>query len=392
MAAINQGPSSTSRRPSRFDLAVWMLMALLTFLTALLVWWNGRQSLPVSSNLEPAILFSTSDENGVEQLFSLPVELDGGDSVPLFGEIRQLTGQSGTVWDYAVRPGGEMVVYSELTDEMGTNLWQFQASGDGPSVLMACSPSACDGPSWSADGAFVGFSQRRGTEESGSLLNPPRPWMMNFESGETAAILPDDQELGFDLRWAPDDQWVAYVSPVEGQIGLVNLVDGSRRFLESGTGEAAVWRPEQPSFLFTRMIQVGNAYASHVILAQADAEETTDISGIDNLFEDRNPAWSPDGELIALRRKVVEGENATRGSQIWLMRSDGSDARALTNDPEADFGEPHWSPDGRFLVYQKTPLKDPDLKLSVWLLNVESGESWQAVESGQRPAWFSVTR
>ena len=190
------------------------------------------------------------------------------------------------VWDYAVRPDGEMVVFSELTEEMGTNLWQAPTGGNEPSILMACSPAACSGPVGQLT-ARLGSGQRYGTEQNGGITDPPRPWMMHVESGETATLLIDDQELGFDLRWSSDGQWVAYVSPVQGQLSLVNLVDGSRRSFDSGTGEVAAWHPRQPRFLFTRITQVGDAYAPHLILGQVDAEETIDISGADNLFEDR---------------------------------------------------------------------------------------------------------
>jgi hypothetical protein len=54
------------------------------------------------------------------------------------------------------------------------------------------------------------------------------------------------------------------------------------------------------------------------------------------------PAWSPDGQKIALAR-YVDGN-----TDIWVMNADGSNMTRLTTDPEFDF-DPAWSPDGRIV-------------------------------------------
>ena len=214
---------------------------------------------------------------------------------------------------------------------------------------------------------------------------------MHVESGEKAAVLPDDQELGFDVRWSWDNRWAVYVSPVEGQIGLIDLTDGSRRYYDSRTGEAAVWHPNLDQFLFTQMTELDDAYMTHLFLADVEGQ-VIDLSGAEYAVDDRNPAWSPDGEWIALRRKVREGAGATRGSQLWLMRADGSDAVALTADPEADHGSPQWSPDGRYLIYHKLPLRGADLEPSIWLLDVETGLPQLVARPGRQPFWVAESR
>lgn len=52
-----------------------------------------------------------------------------------------------------------------------------------------------------------------------------------------------------------------------------------------------------------------------------------------------DPAWSPDGRLIAFAR--VSG--STDQPDIWVMNADGSNPVQLTTDPAADI-QPSWEP------------------------------------------------
>jgi dipeptidyl aminopeptidase/acylaminoacyl peptidase len=64
------------------------------------------------------------------------------------------------------------------------------------------------------------------------------------------------------------------------------------------------------------------------------------------------PSVSPDGAMVAF----VSGRRGGGGhaEQIWLMRSDGSELRQLTDDP-GDHDVPRFSPDGQRLIYLHRP-------------------------------------
>jgi Tol biopolymer transport system component len=75
-------------------------------------------------------------------------------------------------------------------------------------------------------------------------------------------------------------------------------------------------------------------------------------------FVDLAAAWSPDGEwVVAVRREITEA-SATLGSQLWLMHADGTQAHALTTEPNFVHGIPVWSPDGEYLVFHRYSLQE----------------------------------
>lgn len=70
-----------------------------------------------------------------------------------------------------------------------------------------------------------------------------------------------------------------------------------------------------------------------------------DGSGLQRLANGIDPAWSPDGEHLALVRW-----EQPRG--VWVVNADGSNARRLFDWNEAR--SPSWSPDGSEIVFSRT--------------------------------------
>lgn len=67
---------------------------------------------------------------------------------------------------------------------------------------------------------------------------------------------------------------------------------------------------------------------------------------------DLAPRWSPDGKWLALLRSV-ERDGKPAPPQLYLMPTDGGEARALMDLPRAA-GPAVWSPDGRSLAFTST--------------------------------------
>ena len=105
-------------------------------------------------------------------------------------------------------------------------------------------------------------------------------------------------------------------------------------------------------------------------------------------YSDSWASWSPDGEWIALVRRVVVDGRPERGNHIWIMSADGGDARQLTAEPDLLHFQPHWSPDGQYLLFHQYTLGEPLVKPTIWILDVPKGKLTQVTADGSQPAWL----
>lgn len=87
-----------------------------------------------------------------------------------------------------------------------------------------------------------------------------------------------------------------------------------------------------------------------------------------------SPAWAPDSEYLAVRKHFTSTRSAGAG-EMWLYHRSGGEGLQMTKRPneQKDAGEPAFSPDGRYLYYSQdtTPgqtfeyNKDPNKQIYV---------------------------
>jgi dipeptidyl aminopeptidase/acylaminoacyl peptidase len=96
---------------------------------------------------------------------------------------------------------------------------------------------------------------------------------------------------------------------------------------------------------------------------QPNGSGLRDIPGTDG---DGEPAWSPDGRMLAV----------TRADGIWLRAADGSHARRLTQRHPQGYDEsPAWSPDGKQIVFDRGTPKPAGggVRRGLWIVAARGG-------------------
>jgi Tol biopolymer transport system component len=186
--------------------------------------------------------------------------------------------------------------------------------------------------SFSPDGKRIAFIN--------DVNDVPQVWIKGLPDGEPRQLTIGEARAGRP-RWSPNGNDIAYVRRLEGNsaIWLISAEGGEPRKIIEG-GRNPNWSWDGKRLVFEREYDV---WTSNV-----DGSDQRRLEGVpteDLLLEDRNPAFSPDGSLIAF----FEKDKGPMGD-IWVVPSIGGQARQLTFDANLG-GTPAWTADGKFIVF-----------------------------------------
>ena len=151
-----------------------------------------------------------------------------------------------------------------------------------------------------------------------------------------------------------------------------NLVDDSE----------PVWSPDGQYIAFVSK----HAKNLDVFVMNADGTHVTQLT--DSEYDDYSPTWSPDGTQIAF---ISDRDEGWRRSEIYTMNADGSNQVRLTQNEVRDL-KPTWSPDGRKIAFiQEFEFNEP---IHLTVLNLDQPTPFEeqilppfASTYIPRPAW-----
>jgi TolB protein len=338
------------------------------------------------------ILYIGWDERGHNQIYRLDQPADPARALTTLDPDRP-----GDVADFALSPDGEMVAYSLLYDDGGSAIWGVSPRGGDATLLLDCPDAECTGLSWAADSRRVAYERR--LRDGGAIASPHLFWL-DTRTGETLPLVEGDVYPSYGARFAPSGDWLGYVSLPDEGVVVYRESDGQQANLASYTGMPPAWSPDGGRLIISDLSlevihgEEGDDHTSHshdyatavhlFVIDDPLGEERRQLSP-PGPVDDSAPAWSPSGEWVAFGRRHPD---TASGRQLWLVREDGRDARALTDDQSIHHGPPSWSADGERLLYQRVAAFEPAARPSIWVMDVGSSEQEQLVAEGFQPVWF----
>jgi len=328
-------------------------------------------------------------------------------------------------------PDGTQIIFvsarsldgSDARNLNGTlNIWRM--TGDGNGLMPLTRATARDAhslqPRWSQNGSKIVFHSRLSLDGADAAHPTYNVWRVNAD-GTGLAPLTHFGDLGslesFSPEWSPDGTAIIFHSSRfldGGNTNASNIfrvnADGSS--LEQLTHSSATvicwfyqcflsphvniwslrWSPLGDQIAFWSNQDLGRDFSYAITAIELmNVAGSTPPSGFifRNTFDGayvsgRSPQWSPDGSTLvfhsALGLDGTESPNQNHTRNIWRMNADGSyesGLTALTRNTAmgADNQDPHWSPEGRKIVFVSSRKLDgtdvavPDAPSNIWQIN-----------------------
>ncbi len=282
--------------------------------------------------------------------------------------IHQLTndGKSHTERGAGFAPTGDHIAFFKEVSKSDRQLWLARGDGTKAQAISPVGwPMVC---AWSPDGTKLAYVFANKNESSSDAC----VCIYDLATGETKKISGGYKRSDFGEgedappAWSPNGKHFAYHIADHGS-GLIHLwsfraSDGEAKRLTpnlQGTNSwdlTASWSPDSTwiAFLAFASKQEREKWGNREIWkCRADGSELTQVTH--DLCTLGDPAWSPRGDWILYhsdKDRTPEERRAGYNWDIWMMRPDGSDARAITHGGSLgrsgrwSYVHVKWLPDG----------------------------------------------
>jgi Tol biopolymer transport system component len=331
-------------------------------------------AVPVSHDLrQSSLIYLSPSSIGGLQLARTDIET---------GETQLLTDSSLDIVDFAVAPDNGTIVFSAWNEEGGADLWSASVDVASTSLLVRCADAACGRPIWSPDGTELVYERHGGTPKG----NLPVLWRLDPETMVREPLFGDDQFVSALASWSTDGQWFSYYSPDSRASTIVNRTDGRSHTVPNELASPLLWDPGGRSFRLLVVQEVDGLSLARLVQYELDSGQIGD-QGETQKIADREAVWSPTDDLLAVTRRDWREKYPSK-TQIWLMRGDGAEARAVLSDPSYQYLSPVWSPDGRYLLYQRYSDNQVFIQPEVWRLDMKTGANDFVLPSAGQVVWL----
>jgi nickel/cobalt transporter (NicO) family protein len=324
----------------------------------------------LGSMKEAQVIYLAGGQEEVKQLFVADIQ---SVNPVLLSDAKE------NVTEHVLSPDRMNVIYITQSENLENKIWLADVESGERSILSNCRNAICSRPAWSPDGTRVVYEFTRLSGEDLTGLTTLR-WV-DVGTGESKPVFQGENLPGSNPRWSPDGKWLSYA--ISGELRLYHLETGESHAIRNAITSAVEWSPDSRKVLYRDVILQGRQFITQLFVYDLVSRTASQINP-DASYENLSAVWSPDGEWIAAVRREL---SITRGDQVWVMRADGSEARMLTNTPDALHNNLTWSPDGKYLLYDVFLPNSPSLESDIQVIEVESGAVNNLGIKGYQAEW-----
>jgi Tol biopolymer transport system component len=210
----------------------------------------------------------------------------------------------------------------------------MNADGSNKKVVFSGKEGAAFVPTWSPDGQWIAFGF--GGFFGARRTKPAKLMMVRADGSQQSKDLTKGLPNAGFPSWSPDGKRIVYRVWGDGDYGLreMNLADGSVKTLTTELDNFPAFSPSGDAITFTRRSAKTDDY--DIFTMRPDGTHIKQLTTAPG--NDSHSSWSPDGKTIlwssaryGFKDEAPLYDNSFQPfAQIFIMKADGSDQRALT--------------------------------------------------------------
>jgi dipeptidyl aminopeptidase/acylaminoacyl peptidase len=239
-----------------------------------------------------------------------------------------------SVGSVEISPDGSWVAYTIRRADFDENaditqIWLSDTKTGESFQLTRGKKSAAD-PKWSPDGRWLAFTSRRDTDENQIYAIRPNGGEAIQLTESESSVTSFSQSSNYE--WSPDGKSIAFTAREPESKELKNR--------KEHMGEYAVVRGEyKHSHIWT--FEVTDAFKKPVKGKQRTKGEAFNVGGF---------SWSPNGMRIAFSATINPDLIQYGTSDIYILNLRTNEVKKIVSQAGPD-RSPHWSPDGRQIIF-----------------------------------------
>ncbi len=285
------------------------------------------------------------------------------------GAKRQITTEDGIQPSWS--PNGHRIAYWGLNKNSNRDIKTLSAEGGEP--VTVTDDAALDwNPVWSPDGKYLYFVSNRGgsmnlwrvaiDEQSGIVAGQPEPITTPSQYSQHLTFSRDGKQFAFgQLAKITNIQRVTFDSQTE-TLGdkPAEITRGGKIMLNTSASPDGEW-------LASDSTKDGQ---EDIFVMKSDGTGMRQLTN--DVYKDRAPQWSPDGQ------QLIFYSNRSGKDEAWKINADGSNLQQVTNAAGQVVVLAIWSPDGKKILGN---ILDSDPII------IESDKAWEQQTPQRLPKW-----
>jgi len=243
----------------------------------------------------------------------------------------------------------EVTTYSMDENSSTSDIWLL--STDGKTQRQLTSHAARDsGPQWSPDGKWIAFTSRREGDDTAQI------YLISPGGGEARRLTRISSGAG-SIKWLNDSQGIAFLSQVWPD--LTTDAEQARRARERAASKMKAVVIEQTMYRYWDH-WISDGRVPHVFVASVASGEIRDVlagTGLHLSLTDISAGdydFSPDGSELAIAADLAKDPGFDPNPDIITVNLASKAWKNITEENKAADGGPRYSPDGKFIAYERT--------------------------------------